>query len=59
MCVSGSGYDFEDSVINGENTDIESSTSEIENENIFLSLLFVQAVGDGCSSGLIQDSDYV
>ncbi len=59
MGVSGSGYDFENSVINGENTDIESSTSEIENENIFFTLFFVQSVGNGGSSGLIEDSDNV
>lgn len=59
MGVSRSGNDFENSVINSENTNIESTTSEIKNENIFFTLFFVQSVGNGGCSGLIQYSDNI
>ncbi len=60
MCVSGSGLHFEDSVFDGQEGHIESSTSQIEDEHVLFSLaLLVESVGDGGSGGLVDDSQYV
>ena len=36
MGVSGSGLDLEDTVLDGEEGDIERTTSQIEDEDVFL-----------------------
>ena len=60
MGVSSSGFDFEDTIFNGQERDIESSSSQIEDENVLLSFSFlIESISNGSSSGLIDDSQYV
>jgi len=57
MGVSISGLNFEDTILNGEERDIEGTTTEIEDENRFLLLdLFVETVSNSGSGGLVDDS---
>lgn len=60
MSISSSRLDFEDSVFDGEDRDIESSTSKIEDKDITFSLsLLIKSVSDSCGSGLIDDTENV
>merc|ERR1719319_1014497 len=61
MGVSGGGLDLEDAFLDGEDGDIEGSTSKIEDEDIALgcALLFVEAIGDGCGCGLVDDTENI
>jgi len=55
--VSIGGLDFENSILNAEKRDIESTTTQVENEDIALTLIFlVQSIGDGCCSWLINNA---
>jgi len=57
MGITSGGFDFEDTIIDGQNGDIESSTSEIENKDVSLALTrFVKTISDGGSGWLIDDS---
>jgi len=57
MSVTVSGLDLEDTVLNGEEGDIESATTEIEDEDVSLTFtLFVETVSDSGSGGLVDDS---
>lgn len=56
MGISVGSNNFEDTVINGQDWDIECSSSQIEDENVLLSFL-IKTIGNGGSSGLVQDSD--
>jgi len=57
MGVTVGGLNLEGTVLNGEEGDIEGTTSEIEDENGFLLLdLFVETVGNSGSGGLVNDS---
>ena len=54
---TGSGFDFEDAVFDGENWDVESAAAEIEDENVsFAADFLVQTVGDSRSGGLVDDT---
>jgi hypothetical protein len=58
--VSVGGDDFEDSIGDGQEGDVEGSSSEIEDENVLFSgRLVVQAVSDGSSRRLVDYSDDV
>jgi len=59
MGVSVSGDNFKDSVINGKDGYIESTTSKIEDQDVLFSGFFIQTIGDGGGGRFIQDSDYV
>lgn len=60
MSISGSGFDFQKSILNAQQRDIESTTTQVEDQYISLSLdIFVQTVGNGCCSGLVDDSQYI
>jgi len=57
MSVTVGSLDLEDTVLNGEEGDIESATTKIEDEDVFLTLtLFVETVSDSGSGGLVDDS---
>merc|ERR1712166_1722486 len=57
MGVSVGSLDLEDTVLNGEEGDIEGTTTEIEDEHVsFLGVLFVETVGDSSGGGLVDDS---
>ena len=58
--VSVGGNDLEDSVGDGQEGDVEGSSSQIEDENVLFSgRLVVQAVSDGSGRRLVDDSDDV
>jgi hypothetical protein len=58
MGVSSGGLDGEDLTLDGKKGDIESSSSEIEDEDSSLvGGLFIETVSNGGSSGLVDDSE--
>ena len=60
VSVTSSGLDLEDTLLNGQEGDIESTTTKIEDEDVALTLgLLVETVGDGSSSGLVDDTEDV
>ena len=60
MSVSICSLDFEDSVLNAEQGNIKSATTQVEDENVALTLiLLVKTVCDGSSCWLIDDSLYI
>mmetsp|Transcript_25172 Transcript_25172/g.38994 ORF Transcript_25172/g.38994 Transcript_25172/m.38994 type:complete len:456 (-) Transcript_25172:222-1589(-) len=60
MGVTVGGLHLEDSVLNSKEGDIESATTEIENEDVSLSLLLsVEAVGNSGGGGLVDNSEHV
>lgn len=60
MGVSCSSLDFEHSFFNGKKGDIESTTSEIENQNVLFTLLFlIKSIGNSSGGGFINDSQNV
>lgn len=57
MGVTISGSNLEEAILNGKQRDIESTTTQIEDQDISLALaLLVQTISNGSSSGLIEDS---
>lgn len=60
VSVTGSGLDFEDTLFDGQEGDIEGTTTEIEDENVALTVgLLVETVGNSSSSGLVDDTEDV
>ena len=60
VSVTGSGLDLEDTLLNGEERHIESTATKIEDEDVALTLnLLVETVGNGGSSGLVDDTEDV
>lgn len=58
--VTSGRLDLEDTLLNGQERDIEGTTTEIEDENVALALdLLVQAVGDGSGGRLVDDTEDV
>jgi hypothetical protein len=58
--VTGSRLDLEDTLLNGEERNIEGTTTEIEDEDVALTLnLLVETVGNGGSGRLVDDSENV
>ena len=55
VSVTVGGQHLENSVVNGQDGDIESTTSQIEDEDVLLFLL-VETVGDGGGGGLVDDT---
>ena len=57
MSISSSGLNFEDTIIDGQEGNVECSSSQIEDKNVSLSLTFlVQTVGNSSSSWLVNNS---
>jgi len=60
VSVTVGGLDLEDTFLNGEEGDIESTTTEIEDEDVSLLLLLsVETISDSGSSWLIDDSENI
>ena len=60
MSVTSSGLHLEDTLLNGQEGDIEGSSSQIEDEDVALTLnLLVETVCNGGSSWLVDDSENV
>ena len=58
MGISSSSLDFEDTIINSQEGNIECSSSEIEDKDVsFSSSFFVKTISDGCSGGFVDDSE--
>lgn len=57
MGVTGGGQDLEDTVVDGEERDIEGSSSEIVDDDLGLSTLFVKSVGDSGGGRLVDDTE--
>ena len=60
VSVTSGGLDFEDTLLDGQEGNIECSSSEIEDEDITLTDgLLIETVGDSSSSGLVDDTEDV
>ena len=60
VSVTSSGLDLEDTLLNGEERDIEGTTTKIEDQDVALTLdLLVKTVGNGGSGGLVDDTEDV
>lgn len=60
MGVTSSSLDFEDTVVESKEGDIESTTTEIEDEHVLFTLtLLVKTVSNSGSSGLVDDSEHI
>jgi hypothetical protein len=60
VSVTSGCLDLEDAFLNGQEGDIESATTEIEDEDVALTLdLLVETVGNGSGRGLVDDTENV
>ncbi|ONH66314.1 NAD-specific glutamate dehydrogenase [Cyberlindnera fabianii] len=60
VCVTCSSLDLEDTIIDGQKGDIESTTTQVENQNVVFTLaLLVQTVGNSSGSWLVDDTKNV
>ena len=60
VSVTGCGLDLEDTLLDGEERNIEGTTTKIEDEDVALTLnLLVETVGNGSSGGLVDDTEDV
>jgi len=60
MSVTGRRLDLEDTLLDSEERDIESAATEIEDEDVALTLdLLVETVGNGGRGRLVDDAEYV
>lgn len=58
MGVTSSSFDGKDTARDVEERDIESSSTQVEDQDILLLLgLLVQAIGNGSSGGLVDDTE--
>jgi len=57
MGIARGGQDLKDTIIDRKEGDIESSTTEIVDDNLRFTALFVKTVGDGSSGGLVNDTE--
>lgn len=53
MGVPISGQNLKYTIINGQQGDIEGTTSQVKHQNVLLSLTFVKAIGNSSSSSVI------
>lgn len=60
VSVTGSGLDLEDTLLDGQEGDIEGTTTQVEDKDVALTLgLLVKTVGDGSGSRLVDDTEDV
>lgn len=60
MGITGSGFNFKDTVIDGQEGNIEGTTAQIEDQNVSFTLtFFVKTVSNSGSCWLIDDSQYI
>lgn len=58
--VTGGRLDLEDTLLDGQEGNIEGTTTQVEDEHVALALnLLVKTVGNGSSSGLVDDTQNV
>ena len=54
--VAGRGDDLEHAVVDGEEGDVKGAAAEVEDEDVLLARLLVEAVGDGGGGWLVDDA---
>jgi len=55
--IASSGLDLKDTLLDGQERDIKGTTTQIEDEDVSLTLrLLVQTVGNGSSCWLVDDT---
>lgn len=59
MSVSIGCDDLKNSVVDGQERDVKGATTQVEDKNIFLSLLLVHAVGNGSSGRFVDNAHHV
>lgn len=60
VSVTGGRLNLEDTLLDGKERDIESTTTKIEDEDVALTLnLLVETVGNGSGGGLVDDTEDV
>jgi hypothetical protein len=60
MSITSGGFNFEDTVFDGQDGDIEGSSAQIKDKNVlFTGIFFVQTVGDGSRGRFVNDSENV
>merc|ERR1719253_1360258 len=60
VCVSSCGLHLENAVLNSQQRYIESTATHVIDKHIFLPASFlVQAIGDGCCSWLVDDTQHI
>ena len=60
VSITSGGLDFEDTLLDGQERDIEGSSTEIEDEDVALALrLLAETAGDGGRGGLVDDTEDV
>jgi hypothetical protein len=59
MGVTGSSLDLEDTVVDSQDGDIESTTTEIVDDDLAFLVGLVQTVGEGGGGGLVDDTENV
>ena len=57
VSITGSGQDFEDTLVNGEERNVESSTTEIVDDDLGFTTLLVKTIRDGGGGRLIDDAE--
>ena len=59
MGITRSGDNLEMALVDSEDGDIESTTSEIVDEDVGVLCFLVESVGDSGGGGLIDDSEHI
>ncbi|CAY77649.1 EC1118_1A20_0815p [Saccharomyces cerevisiae EC1118] len=56
MGVTSGGLNFKDTVFNGQQRDIESTTTQVENQDVFFLTLLVQTVSNGSGGRFVNNT---
>mmetsp|Transcript_13399 Transcript_13399/g.23835 ORF Transcript_13399/g.23835 Transcript_13399/m.23835 type:complete len:212 (+) Transcript_13399:1102-1737(+) len=59
VSVTCGGLDLKDTLLDGQKRNIKGSSTKIKDENVALSLLLVETVGNSSSGRLVDDAEYV
>lgn len=59
MGVTVGGQHLKDTIVNGQDTDIESATTQVKHKDVLFTTLLVQTIGNSSSSWLIDDPSHI